>query len=89
MSQKKIINNCHSVINLAINSAKKSDTNFKLGAVITKGRKKIICSKPNSRMRTTYLGEISNCQHAEMAVATNFINRYVKPCQYKVSNAFL
>ena len=85
---KKIVNP-NSVMDIAYNNAKDSPCNYKLGAVITKGRSKIMCSSFNTNMRTTYLGEVSCCQHAEMAVATKFINTHVRRNQSKVSTAFL
>ena len=87
MSTGKLINGSDSILSIAYNEAKKSPCNFKLGAVITKGRKKIMCRSYNNNMRTKYLDEVSCCQHAEMAVATQFINRFVRPRQYKVSTA--
>ena len=86
---KKIIENCHSVINMAIKEANKANGIHKLGAVITKGRKKFICGNYNHNQRTSYFGEISCCQHAEMAVIGSFLNMHVKPSQCKVSCAFL
>ena len=86
---KKIIENCQSVINMAIKQANKANGIHKLGAVITKGRKKFICGNYNNNLRTSYLGEISCCQHAEMAAVCSFLNTHIKPRQYKVSNAFL
>ena len=61
-------------------------SNFKLGAVITKGRHKIICSSHNTSLRSSYLKNISNCVHAEMAVATKFIHTHIRPNHIKVSN---
>ena len=77
------INNC--INNKAYREALKSDSNFRLGAVITKGRSKIICSSHNTSKRSSYLKNITNCMHAEMAVATKFIHTHVRPNQIKVS----
>ena len=79
------INNC--INNKAYREALKSDSNFRLGAVITKGRSKIICSSHNTSKRSSYLKNISNCMHAEMAVATKFIHTQVRPNHIKVSCA--
>ena len=65
--------------------ASQSPCTYKLGSVITKGRNKIMCSGFNDNMRTRYLHKTTCCQHAEMAVATQFINRYVRRNQIKVS----
>ena len=75
-------NNIHTI---AYNEALKSDCNFRLGAVITKGKKNVICSSHNTALRSSYLGNITNCMHAEMAVATKFINIHVRPNHLKVS----
>ena len=84
---RKYIRRTGAVFNMAYNEAKKSPCNFKLGAVITKGRRKVICRGHNSNMRTKYLDKVSCCQHAEMAVATKFIHTHVRPRHYKVSTA--
>lgn len=75
----------NSVISLAINEALKSKCIHKLGAVITKGKNKIICSGYNNKMRTSYLNEITCCQHAEMSACNVFINSIVRRNQPKVS----
>lgn len=89
MSSVKKIINPNNVMDIAYNQAKYSPCNYKLGAVITKGRSKIICSGYNTNMRTKYLNEVTCCQHAEMAVATKFINSHVRRNQYKVFTASL
>jgi len=71
--------------NIAYNEALKSNCVHKLGAIITKGRSKIICRGYNDNMRTSFLDIIAQCQHAEMKVATEFINSYVVPNHLKVS----
>lgn len=78
--------NCN-VSHMACKEASKSDSNYRLGSVITKGRKKVICKGYNTSTRTTFLNNLSNCMHSEMAVATKFINTHVRPNQIKVSNA--
>jgi len=75
----------HSIKRLCCQEARKSPCLYKLGAVITKGRRKIMCSSYNNNMRTRYLDQITCCQHAEMAVATQFVNRYIRRNQLKVS----
>ena len=60
---------------LAFEQAQLSPCNFKHGAVISKGSK-IICKAYNNP-RTKYLNWINCCSHAEMAVATKFINSYL------------
>ena len=82
MSKPTTINN--SVINIAYNEAHKSVSNFRLGAVITKGRGKIICSSHNTSLRSSYLNNITNCIHAEMAVATKFIHTRIRSNHIKV-----
>ena len=80
-------NNVHSITSIAANQALKSDCVHKLGAVVTKGRNKIMCRGHNDPHRTTFLNAVTNCQHAEMNVATKFINTFVRPRHIKVSNA--
>ena len=75
----------NTIRNICKEEAKKSPCIYKLGAVITKGRTKIICRAHNNNTRTKYLNNISCCLHAEMAVATKFINIYVRKNQIKVS----
>uniref|UniRef100_A0A6C0IZZ8 Uncharacterized protein n=1 Tax=viral metagenome TaxID=1070528 RepID=A0A6C0IZZ8_9ZZZZ len=82
---KKFINMTHSVQKILKEQALKSNCIQKLGAVITKGRNKIICRGHNDNMRTSFLNIISPCQHAEMNVATQFLNSFIKPNQLKVS----
>ena len=77
------------IVSIASEEAQKSTCKQKLGAVTTKGRNKIICRGYNDLNRTSYLNILSNCQHAEMNVATKFINSYVRPNYIKVSNAHL
>ena len=75
------------ITTLAYDEALKSGCAQKLGAVITKGRSKVICTGHNDPNRTSFLNIVSNCQHAEMNVATKFINTYIRPNHIKVSNA--
>ena len=77
----------NTVMSIACNQATKSDCIHRLGAVITKGRSKIMCRGHNDPNRTSFLNMVSNCQHAEMNVATKFVNTYVRPNHIKVSNA--
>lgn len=75
----------NTIRNICRNQAENSPCTYKLGSAITKGRRKIMCRGYNDNMRTRYLDKITCCQHAEMAVATQFINRYVRRNQIKVS----
>ena len=70
---------------ICFQEAIKSPCSYKLGSVITKGKNKIMCRGYNNNQRSCYLGKITCCQHAEMAVATKFINQYVRKKQLKVS----
>jgi len=56
--------------------AKKSKIKNKHGSIITHGNKVYAIGLNNCR--TTFLGKNDFCQHAEMAAATQFINKYVK-----------
>ena len=85
MSSKKIITMSPTLHNIAYNEALKSNCVHKLGAIITKGRRKIICRGYNDNMRISFLDMITQCQHAEMNVATEFINSYIVPNHVKVS----
>ena len=53
-----------------------SSINNKHGSIITRGNT-IYASGYNNK-RTKFLGKLDCCQHAEMAAATEFINKYVK-----------
>ena len=81
---KKIIGMPSSLQTIINKEALKSNCVHKLGAVITKGRNKVICRGYNDNMRTSFLDMIVQCQHAEMSVATEFINSYVNPNHLKV-----
>ena len=70
--------------NIAYDNALKSKLNFKHGAVITKGSK-IIVSGRNYGERTKILGQIHSCIHAEIDVANQLINRYIRK---KTTNKF-
>lgn len=65
------------ISNLAYNQALLSTMNFKHGAVITKGSKIIVLGK-NYGERTKILGQIHSCIHAEIGVANQLINRYIR-----------
>ena len=82
---KKIIKMPPSLQTIICQEALKSNCIQKLGAIITKGRNKIISRGYNDNMRTSFLDLITPCQHAEMKVATQFINSYINPNQLKVS----
>lgn len=72
------------IAHICRNEANKSNCIHKLGAVITKGKNKIICRGFNDNRRTKFLNSIQCCQHAEMSVATKFINSIVRKNQIKV-----
>ena len=78
MCQKTIKSICYQ-------EAKKSPCVYKLGCVITKGRNKVVCRGFNNNKRSSYLGKITCCQHAEMAAATKFYNQFIRRNQIKVS----
>ena len=75
----------NTIRNICCQEAANSPCTHKLGAAITKGRRKIMYRAFNDNMRTRYLDKTTCCQHAEMAVATQFINRFVRRNQLKVS----
>ena len=81
----KIINMSPTIQTIINNEALKSNCIQKLGAVITKGRNKVICSGYNDNMRTSFLDIISPCQHAEMNVVNKFIHQFLEKNQLKVS----
>ena len=62
---------------LAYDQALKSQMSFKHGAIITKGSK-IIVSSMNQNDRTSTLGQIHSSIHAEIAVASKLINRFIR-----------
>ena len=63
--------------NIAFNQARLSTLNFKHGAIITKGSKIIVTGR-NYGERTKILGQIHSCIHAEISVASQLINRYIR-----------
>lgn len=73
-----IVRNNYSIITAAYNEALKSPCNYRLGSVITKGRRRIVMKGYNTNQRTTYLKQITCCQHAEMSVVTKFMNGFVR-----------
>lgn len=73
-----IVKNNYSLIAAAYNEAIKSPCNYKLGSVITRGRKRIILKGYNTNQRTSYLKQTTCCQHAEMSVVTKFMNILVR-----------
>jgi len=62
---------------VAYEQALLSQMSFKHGAIITKGSK-IIVSGMNQSNRTSTLGQIHSSVHAEMAVASQLINRFIR-----------
>ena len=73
-----IVRNNYSIIAAAYNEALKSPCNYRLGSVITKGRRRIVMKGYNTNQRTSYLKQTTCCQHAEMAVVTKFMNGFVR-----------
>ena len=62
---------------MAAYESQKSELEFKHGAIIFQGRKKI-CAGFNHNNRTTYRGNICCSLHAEMDTVTRFLNSYIK-----------
>jgi len=62
---------------LAYQQALQSQMNFKHGAIITKGSK-LIVSGMNQNDRTSTLGQIHSSVHAEIDVASQLINRFIR-----------
>jgi len=62
---------------MAANESQKSELEFKHGAIIFQGRKKI-CAGFNHNNRTTYRGNICCSLHAEMDTVVRFLNSYIK-----------
>ena len=60
----------------AIEQALLSESKFKHGAIVTKGNK--IYASGFNNPRTSFLNKKDCCQHAEMAAATQFINKIVR-----------
>lgn len=74
-------------LKLAFQLSKKSNCKQKLVAFITKGRHKIMYKGFNTSLRTQFMmKEIRCCQHAEMNVATQFINRFIRKNYNKKKN---
>lgn len=69
---------------LAYDQALQSLMNFKHGAIITKGSK-VIVSGMNHSDRTSTLGQIHSSVHAEIDVASQLINRFIRK---KTSNKY-
>jgi hypothetical protein len=63
--------------NMAADESRKSNSGFKLGAVIYQGTKKI-CAGYNTNFRTTYRRNICCTVHAEMDTVTRFLNSFIK-----------
>tara|TARA_B100001057_G_C22355998_1_gene758953 strand:- start:50 stop:538 length:489 start_codon:yes stop_codon:yes gene_type:complete len=63
--------------NVAYNNAISSKMTFKHGAIITKGSR-IVVSGFNYGERTKALGQIHGCVHAEIDVANQLINRFIR-----------
>tara|TARA_Y100000591_G_scaffold332805_1_gene371676 strand:+ start:4200 stop:4688 length:489 start_codon:yes stop_codon:yes gene_type:complete len=61
----------------AYNNAVRSKMTFKHGAIITKGSR-IVVSGLNYGERTKALGQIHGCVHAEIDVANQLINRFIR-----------
>lgn len=61
----------------AADESQLSNQEFKHGAIICKGGKKI-CGGHNINTRTAYRGNICCSFHAEMGTVTKFLNSYIK-----------
>ena len=65
------------LIGFAADESRHSIQQFKHGAVLCKGGKKICCGH-NIDTRTSYRQNICCSIHAEMGVVTKFLNSYIK-----------
>ena len=70
------VSRIYKLIYAARQEAEKSDCNYRMGAVITRGN--VIYSKGYNQTRSYFLGRTDMCMHAEMSAVNNFINRYVR-----------
>ena len=64
--------------NIATEIANNSNCEFKHGAVITHGTHTIVGKGHNDNTRTSFMGKIDCCLHAEISAAMNFINSIVR-----------
>lgn len=64
--------------NVATNAAFHSNCDHKHGAVITRGKHTIVATGCNDNKRTSYMGKVDCCLHAEISAAMNFINSTVR-----------
>ena len=71
----RTISNIQSV---ATSAGFESNCDFKHGAVVTHGTHTIVGTGCNDHSRTSYLGKIDCCLHAEMSAAMHFINCIVR-----------
>ena len=62
---------------MAADESRKSSLNYKHGAIIFQGKKKI-CAGYNMNSRTTYRKNICCSIHAEMDTVTRFLNSFLK-----------
>jgi deoxycytidylate deaminase len=62
---------------MAAIESRKSNSEFKLGAIIYQGKKKI-CAGYNTNLRTSYRRNICCSTHAEMDTITRFLNSFIK-----------
>ena len=71
-------------LRLARQLSQKSNCKQKLVAFITKGRHKMMYKGFNSSLRTQFMmKEVRCCQHAEMNVVTQFMNRFIRKNSHK------
>lgn len=61
----------------AVDVAKESTCRDRHGALVTRGNR-LYASGCNNVCRTTFLGKLDFCQHAEMNAATSFVNQYLR-----------
>ena len=63
---------------LATSAAAGSNCELKHGAVITHGIHTVVATGRNDNTRTSFMGKVDCCLHAEMSAAINFINCIVR-----------
>lgn len=74
VSSKSIIK----IQSVATDVAFHSNCDHKHGAVITHGKHTIVATGCNDNTRTSFMGKIDCCLHAEIHAALNFINCVVR-----------
>ena len=63
---------------VATNAGFHSNCDHKHGAVITHGKHTIVSTGYNDNTRTSFMGKVDCCIHAEISAAMNFINSVVR-----------